>query len=165
MGSELFRDTYKVVYVPIDYVYILVFIMFMTHPLEIAIGSNQCVSSQQRIADADQNAEDVSAIASEENQKILAAMDVGKQCGEEYVDANVRAAMDIGIHAFNLAQENIDPNFISDLSEGINALVARVHQQAEAGVLIPMDYMNPLTRKQLFLLESATRSIKLSSAE
>ena len=150
----------------IDYLQNLVFISLMTHPFEIAIVSDQCRRSQERIAQADQVGADVSAIAGEENLRILRAMDLGEQVATAYVDRNVEVAIDTGVHMFNLARKGgVDDEYVPDLVEGVNALVARVHMQAEAGEYIPMNYMDPNTRKQLFLVESAMRGVTLDSKE
>lgn len=134
----------------------------MVHPYETSIVEQAATDATARIADAANNEsltwEDVSRIASEENQRLLRVMDMAKRVATTFVESNTDAAICAGIYMFEQARSSVDPEFIPDLIEGVNALVARVAQQAEAGRVIPLNYMDPNTRKELFLVESYIRA-------
>ncbi len=102
--------------------------------------------------------EDLSWIAGEENSKILALIERADTLEIQFIEANRDAALTTGIRMFKEAVRNTDPDYILNLAEGVNVFVARVMQQVEAGEILPMNYMEPNTRKEVFLIESYMRS-------
>ena len=130
----------------------------MPHPLATRIVSADLRESQRRFAASAQDLslpwEEVSRQAGEDCRRILALMEGVDQVVERFVEDNTNQALATGIRMFSVASKTVDPDFIPDLAEGVSALVARVRQQAEQGRLLPMNYMDPATRKQLFLIET-----------
>jgi hypothetical protein len=55
---------------------------------------------------------------------------------------------------FKVAKDKVDPKYVPDLVRGVNAFVARVNRQASEGRVIPMNYMDPQVRYEIFLVES-----------
>ncbi|OGJ60169.1 hypothetical protein A2635_02220 [Candidatus Peribacteria bacterium RIFCSPHIGHO2_01_FULL_51_9] len=133
-----------------------------SYPLALRIVSGEIAESHRRISQAADDAslawEDVSSIAGEENVRILALIESVDGAVDRFVKSNTDYALRAGILMFQQAAKHTDPEFIPDLLEGMNVLVSRVRRQAEHGQLIPMDYMDPQVRKELFLVESYLRT-------
>lgn len=102
--------------------------------------------------------EEVSAIAGEQNVRLMHALEHVDGFAQDFIEASTDHALMAGIHMFEQASKTVDPEFIPDLVEGINVLVSRVRQSAEQGAPLPMSYMDPGVRKELFLVESFFRT-------
>lgn len=130
----------------------------MAHPIEFRAMEQACADSTTRIGEAAKNDnlswEEVTRIAANENERLMKIMKRAEQLAQKFVESSTDDAIQTGIFMFEQTKHLVDPDFIPDLVAGVNAFVARVHQQAEAGHSIPMDYMDPATRKEIFLVET-----------
>ena len=134
----------------------------MPTPLAERIVSDGFIESQRRIADAANDEsldwEAVSAIAGEENKRMMALMEGAESEADGIVEANMREALNAGIFALDKALPITDPDDRVFLHEGVNALVVRVTRQVSEDRVLPMNYMDPEVRKILFLLETFVRA-------
>ena len=136
----------------------------MSHKIAEQIVSRELKADQKILADAladdSLSWEEVSAIASAQNAHLFRTIEAADRVADRIIEDSVDHAIHAGIFMQNEAMNDpsFDPDFIPDLVEGVNALVKRVHDQASEGRSIRMDYMNPTTRKQLFLVEAYTRA-------
>jgi hypothetical protein len=132
------------------------------HPFALRAADIAAKESTDRIAAAANDPslkwEDVSRIAGEENGRLLRSIEMAEAGAAAFVEANTDHALAIGLFMFQKAAPHVEPDLVPHLVEGVNVLVSRVRQGAEQGHPLPMHYMDPGVRKELWLVESYMRA-------
>ena len=133
--------------------------MRMSTLLEQRVIGNVCAENTAAIAaaaaDESLSWEEVSRIASEGNARLAQLMQTLPGTIEKLADEAMMHGYAVGMNLVEQALPHTDPEYHLELFEGASFLAMRARQQLEAGGILPMDYMNMGTRKEIFLVESA----------
>lgn len=134
----------------------------MSYPLADQIIARQNQEGLETIGAAlkDENLswEEVSAIASKQNARLLFALENADRLADKIVEAATDQAMDTGARMFEKARSVLGNEYIPELLGGVNSFVLRVRTRMANGGILPMNYMDPITRRAVFLVENALKA-------
>lgn len=109
--------------------------------------------------------EEVSKMASMHNRELLNLMERTEKAVDRLANDAEDQALTTGLRLFSAAAPNVDPEWIPDLSAGVNVMVMRAREAARQGAPLPMNYMDPGVRKMVALVELGLPHIKLEEPE
>ena len=141
----------------------------MCHPLADKLVSMAADESWKRIVatsgDPTKTYDDLSQIAREGNLEILRTIECADRVADRFVGEATSHAVNVGMMMFGEARTQVEPEYLPDLIEGVNSFVGRVMRGASEGRPLPMNFMEPHVRKELFLVEMWMQAARAQAAK